>query len=313
MTFPTIPDKVKKEAEKPENRFDAYVKIETLEELKDHILHGSFIVFGATVGLGTFFKPLHLPNGDAVIQMPAGYMAGHCMYIVGFDDDMEFTFPNGADYHQNLPYMLKTPKTFKGFVKVAQSYGTEASRREFGGDEVVIWTKSGYGWIPYEYIFGGVDPIGDGKNVAKYVNEMYVLVKNMPVDVRKIDVGNENVKPIIRDGRTFVPLRFIGDMLGATTEFNNNKITITRGNDVIRMEIGKNLIFLNGASVYLDKAPFIENMRTLVPLRAISQLFNCKVDFLPTERKVEVIDEQNGKIIELWIDYNTARIISRKL
>ncbi|MFL1998786.1 copper amine oxidase N-terminal domain-containing protein [Lysinibacillus irui] len=90
------------------------------------------------------------------------------------------------------------------------------------------------------------------------------------------------VQPIIKDGRTLVPLRFISEGFGAKVDFNTKKqsITITYATKTISLKIGDNNISINGKSSEMDVAASIYNSSTYIPLRYIGEAFNKKVFYL---------------------------------
>jgi hypothetical protein len=53
---------------------------------------------------------------------------------------------------------------------------------------------------------------------------------------------------------------------------------------------GNNKIYKNGQEISLDVAPQILNSRTLVPVRAVAESFNCNVDWDENTRTV-IINE----------------------
>ncbi len=102
-----------------------------------------------------------------------------------------------------------------------------------------------------------------------------------------------DVQPTILDGRTMVPLRAIFEALGATVDWNSKTRTVIaeRGNTNISLTINQNIMYVNGESVKLDVAATIINDRTLVPIRAISEAFNCKVGWDGKESLVSIIND----------------------
>lgn len=109
-----------------------------------------------------------------------------------------------------------------------------------------------------------VQDIYDGRQATVLVNETKVKTDNLT---------------IIRDGRTLVPLRTISEALGATVNWNNETqtVTIKRNETAVLMSIGQNIFYKNNEPISLDVAPIIKNDRTLVPIRAIAEAFNCVV------------------------------------
>lgn len=98
--------------------------------------------------------------------------------------------------------------------------------------------------------------------------------------------------PILQDGRTLVPLRAIFEALGALVEWEPSTQTITAEKDdvVITLRIGSNEMDRNSDKITLDVPPMIINDRTLVPVRAISEAFNCTVAWDEDTRTVNVAD-----------------------
>jgi len=89
--------------------------------------------------------------------------------------------------------------------------------------------------------------------------------------------------PFIQDGRTFVPVRMVGEALGAEVEFDaaTQVITLVREDLTVTMTVGSNVLTLSdGTTVVSDVAPFIvaETGRTVIPFRAIAEAFGADVE-----------------------------------
>ncbi|MBR5314123.1 MAG: hypothetical protein IKU45_01770, partial [Clostridia bacterium] len=120
-----------------------------------------------------------------------------------------------------------------------------------------------------------------------------------PIEVR---IENEyvdfDVKPALIGGRTMVPLRGIFEALGAKVEWDasTQTVTSTKGNDTIKITIGKSELYKNGKLHYtMDQVPVIlsENgeSRTLVPVRAIAEAFGSFVHWEHSTKTVTLIPE----------------------
>jgi hypothetical protein len=96
--------------------------------------------------------------------------------------------------------------------------------------------------------------------------------------------------PIIEDGRTLVPMRKIFEAMGATVEWDGatQTVTGTKGDTVIIMRIGDTILTKNGVQTRLDVPPKIVNSRTLVPVRAVAESFNCAVDWDGGSQRVSI-------------------------
>ena len=101
-------------------------------------------------------------------------------------------------------------------------------------------------------------------------------------------------KPIIENGRTLVPMRAIFEALGMEVEWNNAKRRITATNDggkLIIMTVGDPIMTADGRIVEMDVPPKIVSSRTLVPLRAISEACDCRVDWDGVNRTIDITSE----------------------
>ncbi len=101
---------------------------------------------------------------------------------------------------------------------------------------------------------------------------------------------NFEQKPIIENGTTLVPFRAILEELGASVEWNEKTQTITgrKKTTTVIMKIGSKEMSVNSKNVSLDVAPKIINNYTFIPLRAISQAFDAKVDWNPKTYIIEI-------------------------
>lgn len=100
--------------------------------------------------------------------------------------------------------------------------------------------------------------------------------------------------PIIKDSRTFVPLRVIAENFGAQVFFLNNEraVYVEKGDMHIYIPIGKKEMCISTAEmagpVPLDAASFIKNNRTMLPLRAIAEMFDMDVAWDGEAREVKI-------------------------
>jgi hypothetical protein len=115
-----------------------------------------------------------------------------------------------------------------------------------------------------------------------------------------------DVPPMLHQGRTMVPLRFIAEALGADVQWDpaEQKITITRacyGDNVeeielaiekiermVKLWIGRNQAFVDGEPKTLDAAPMLYKGRTMVPLRFIAEALGADVKYDPAERCITI-------------------------
>ena len=119
--------------------------------------------------------------------------------------------------------------------------------------------------------------------VVRKVNEKKIV---LTVGSTLAVVGNEQIileaAPVIEQGVTLVPLRFIAEAFDSEVNWNGalQIITIVNKTHNIQLQINSKLVFIdNQKGKDLDVAPKIINGRTFVPIRFISEAFGATVDW----------------------------------
>jgi uncharacterized repeat protein (TIGR02543 family) len=105
---------------------------------------------------------------------------------------------------------------------------------------------------------------------------------------QKIDV--QGSKPIIKDGRTLLPIRTLIESLGGEVLWyaKEQKVTITLNGHSIILWIGKTTALVDGSKTTLDVAPQIINGRTYIPLRFVSEHLGGSVNWDITTQTVTI-------------------------
>ena len=148
------------------------------------------------------------------------------------------------------------------------------------------WGYNGFAVLPWGY------PILEGWPLVDEVKRWDII--ELIVGENKAFVNDKEIAidatVMIKGGRTFVPLRFIGEALGAKVFWKNGTrtITIKDKDNVITMQIGERIGYANNYAYVLDEAPFIKNDRTFVPLRFIGEALGADVEWIASERKIVV-------------------------
>lgn len=99
-----------------------------------------------------------------------------------------------------------------------------------------------------------------------------------------IDGNNvtKSASPIVKNRRTLVPLRFIGEALGKEVFWNNDEksVTVSDEGNSFKLYIDSKIIDnSDGTLKFTDVAPCIVNRKTYLPLRAIAELMNIGVGY----------------------------------
>lgn len=107
-----------------------------------------------------------------------------------------------------------------------------------------------------------------------------------------------DVQPIIENDCTLVPIRAIAEKLGAEVEWKSPNVFMIKEREIVILSIGSKDMaidtFSSGAQkVILDTPPIIVNDRTLIPLRAVSEAFDCDVQWDGKTNTVTIMTKKN--------------------
>ena len=124
----------------------------------------------------------------------------------------------------------------------------------------------------------------------------------LAADTEKITVkvNGEAVKtdvaPVMENDRILLPMRAIFETLGCNVSYRDiggeQFVTAFRGDKQVVLEIGKKEITVDGQTKALDVAAKIENDRTLVPVRAVSEAMDADVSWDGETNTAEVTTKQ---------------------
>lgn len=136
---------------------------------------------------------------------------------------------------------------------------------------------------------------------------VYAEISTEPIDVfingKKIQ---SDVSPIIKDGRTLVPVRVISEEFGLQVGWHTiNKIVHLFSNEKswAKFKIDNKRVETSAGNDTLDVPPIIYNGRTMVPLRVIAEYLGMIVNWVPqtagNPAKVILEYSQNEGILKL--------------
>ncbi len=141
-----------------------------------------------------------------------------------------------------------------------------------------------------------------GNESKKIINVKYIKTTTITLQIGNTkalvntSVVTLKVSPIIRNNRTLVPLRFIGEAFGAEIDWDGifQIIDIKMGSDKVRLQIGKKFGEINGKKIELDAAPIIYKDKTMVPIRFISEAFNADIHWDKDTKTIVIIYPKGG-------------------
>jgi hypothetical protein len=169
-------------------------------------------------------------------------------------------------------------------------------------DGSVLFTVSGLPVGVTEFDVLAYDYYGNASEatlVVEYLKPATVVLTIGSTDATKDGSAMTGMDqaPMIKNGRTFLPVRFVFvNLLGGTIQWDATTQTITSvvNGNTIKMVIGSKTAYVNGNVVSLLEAPFIEpsTSRTLVPMREIMEAIGVTLDWNPTTQTITLVIPQ---------------------
>jgi hypothetical protein len=107
--------------------------------------------------------------------------------------------------------------------------------------------------------------------------------------------SDPKVTPVIKDNRTFLPIRVIIEAWEGTIQWDNQtkKVTIQVNGNNIQLTIQKTVALVNGNQKKIDEnshvTPFILNGRTMLPLRFIAENLHAQVEWDNSTQRITLI------------------------
>lgn len=166
------------------------------------------------------------------------------------------------------------------------------------GKEVEL-TDKGDGKFTFKMPRGGVEIEASFKKIAEDVvvdkpaieETTLVLTIGQAIYQLNGEYKANDVAPIIKADRTFLPIRLVAEALGATVTWNeaDQSVTIVEGDTTIVIYIGQAFALVNGNPVQLDAPAFIANSRTYLPVRFVAENLGANVSWDGTAQTVTII------------------------
>ncbi|QGP91733.1 hypothetical protein MGLY_10750 [Neomoorella glycerini] len=100
-----------------------------------------------------------------------------------------------------------------------------------------------------------------------------------------------DVAPYIKDGRTYLPTRYVAYALGISPEniiWDGVKATFIGQGRVVQVTPGSAIMAINGAPITMDVVAEVVNGRVMVPFRWVAQAFGAQVDWNEADQTVSM-------------------------
>ena len=131
--------------------------------------------------------------------------------------------------------------------------------------------------------------------VALFVSGLMAFARpvELRVDGQRVE---SDVPPVTTIGdKVYVPLRSLGDALGAQIEVDGDRIYLARGNQSLRVRIGDTHAKINGEPFTFKQAPFRVRGRVMVGLKAVARAFDVRVNYDKRTARIDVLTPGIGE------------------
>lgn len=127
--------------------------------------------------------------------------------------------------------------------------------------------------------------------MSMMVPMVFAATLNIRVVVNGKQVNFPDAKPYMdANNRVLIPVRFVSEELGAKVEWEakNKVVTITDSKNTVILKVGEKEITVNGTSKTLDTAAIMEQARTYVPIRFVSEALGAAVEWDQNSKTVYI-------------------------
>jgi hypothetical protein len=117
-----------------------------------------------------------------------------------------------------------------------------------------------------------VTPAGDSSKTGEFKIGSNIYYVNGVAKVM-------DVAPYIKNDRTYTPMRYVADVIGAEVVWDDSArtVTLTKDETTVVFTVGSTAYTVNGESMTADVAPEIVNDRTMLPARFVAEAFGSIV------------------------------------
>ncbi|WP_003515002.1 copper amine oxidase N-terminal domain-containing protein [Acetivibrio straminisolvens] len=129
--------------------------------------------------------------------------------------------------------------------------------------------------------------------IVTYLLSLPTLAIELPIRVvvNGTKINFPDAEPFIdENSRTQVPIRFVGEALGANVSWDGNtkKVTITLNGKKVVLQIGNKNYEVNGQQKQMDTVALLKESRTFVPVRFVSEALGATVKWNANIRTVYI-------------------------
>ncbi len=255
-------------------------------------VNGQNVTVDAT---GAFAAPMTIQGTSATVVMDATDVAGntaHKTVSVSVDKTppaLTVSQPVNFQKIQRLPIVVMG-KTEAGAAVTVQ--GSVATVLADGSFEYSIASAADG---PLTIAVVARDAAGNATTRTIVISVLSTKLIQMQVGAKAALVNGQSVNlqtaPLIRNGTTLVPLRFIAETFGISPVWDGvfQIIDLPLGTRTVRLQVGQRFAAVDGKRVSLDAAPVILGGVTMVPLRFITDTLGADTQWEAATRTIIIV------------------------
>lgn len=149
------------------------------------------------------------------------------------------------------------------------------------------------GWVD-QYIDEQVADLSERlDSVEEALNSMLVVRLWIGRDYMEVNGERQALEAmpyVTAAGRSYVPLRALGEAIGAEFAWDNaaKRVTYEREGRKLELRVGSAYVVVDGVTSAIDAPPQLVNNRVFVPIRVVSENMGLAVNWLSVEKSAVV-------------------------
>lgn len=234
--------------------------------------------------VGTAIREIHLPYTLQKIKFRAFSECGS-LSLIEIEEGAPVIIESDAFYNINPEADIFLPNSLAPLNKIIFCRSTAymhggVSYEDGDFKNIRLWVKG-----------GGIGE-KEVRELSEKIGIKYSVKTEIYLNGEKLSTKQ---RAILENGRVFLPVRALGEALGASVSWDDERKTavIEKSGKVVEAKIGESAIYVNGEKIETDAALFIEHGSTMAPLRAICEALDCNVSWDNTDKAAWI--SQNNK------------------
>ena len=151
------------------------------------------------------------------------------------------------------------------------------------GDSIKVFAATSSGLLSMSYHINTAEEIAGINSTVKFI-----------IGKTSFSIGGQDktmdVAPFVSGDRSFVPIKYMGEALGADVSWGEvtQTVTIKKDNTVVVVPLGKKVIVVNGKEIPMDVKATVRNDRTYLPAKYVAEAFGYTVDWDEATKTVKI-------------------------